>query len=102
MTSDMKGSVFAFQGNDFARNAAFALDLLIAERIAERNRDKAVARMFGVSLRMAKYLREGKHWTWESTPMQLVKAEPADDQMAVAAFPDLAGAAEVAEAEPHG
>jgi hypothetical protein len=39
---------------------------------------------------------------WESTPMQLVKAEPADDQMAVAAFPDLAGAAEVAEAEPHG
>jgi hypothetical protein len=28
----MKGSVFAFQGNDFARNAAFALDLLIAER----------------------------------------------------------------------
>jgi len=47
----------------------FALDLLIAERIAERNRDKAVARMFGVSLRMAKYLREGKHWTVDRLQM---------------------------------
>jgi hypothetical protein len=63
MTSDMKGSAFAYQGNDFAQNAAYALNLLVGERIAARNRDKAVARMFGVSLRMAKYLREGKHWT---------------------------------------
>jgi hypothetical protein len=63
MTSDLKGNAFAYRGNDFAGNAGFALDFLVAQRIAEQNRDKAVARMFGVSLRMAKYLREGKHWT---------------------------------------
>jgi hypothetical protein len=63
MTSDLKGNVFAYQGNDFAQNAGYALDLLVGERIAAQNRDKAVARMFGISLRMAKYLREGKHWT---------------------------------------
>jgi hypothetical protein len=63
VTSDMKGNSFAYQGNDFAGNAGLALDFLVGQRIAERNRDKAVARMFGVSLRMAKYLREGKHWS---------------------------------------
>jgi hypothetical protein len=36
VTSDMKGSVFAFQGNDFARNAAFA-------RKAHPARDSGVA-----------------------------------------------------------
>jgi hypothetical protein len=69
VASNMKGTVFAFQGNDFAGNAGFALDLLVGERIAVRNRDKAVARMFGVSLRMAKYLREGKHWTTDRLTM---------------------------------
>jgi hypothetical protein len=63
MTSDLKGNVLAYQGNDFAGNAGYALDLLVGERIGARYRDKAVARMFGVSLRMAKYLREGKSWT---------------------------------------
>jgi len=63
MTNDLKGNDFAYAGNDFARNAGFALDFLVAQRIAERNRDKAVARMFGCSMRTAKYLREGKHWT---------------------------------------
>ena len=65
MSSDIKGNVLAYEGNDFAGNAGFALDFLVAQRIAEQNRDKAVARMFGISLRMAKYLREGKHWTVE-------------------------------------
>lgn len=69
MSSDLKGNVIAFRGNDFAGNAGFALDFLIAQRIAERNRDKAVARMFGVSLRMAKYLREGKCWTVDRLTM---------------------------------
>ena len=63
MPSDIEGKDFAYAGNDFAGNAGFALDFLVAQRIAERHRDKAIARMFGVSLRMGKYLREGKHWT---------------------------------------
>jgi hypothetical protein len=63
MPSDIEGKDFAYAGNDFAGNAGFALDFLVAQRIAEQHRDKAVARMFGVSLRMAKYLRQGKHWT---------------------------------------
>jgi len=29
------------------------------------NRDKAIARLFGVSDRMARYLRCGQHWTVE-------------------------------------
>ncbi len=65
MTSNAEGSAFAFKGTDFALNAGLALDLLIGEP----NRDKLIARMFGVSLRTAKYLRTGKHWTVDRLKM---------------------------------
>ena len=44
---------------DYGQRAAIALDLLVPGP----HRDKAVARMFGVSVRTAKYLRTGKRWT---------------------------------------
>lgn len=47
--------------SDYGTRAALALD----ELLPHGNRDKAVQRLFDVSLRMAKYLRVGKHWTIE-------------------------------------
>jgi len=66
MNSDDKGNGFAQEGKesmaaDYGQRAATALDLLIPGP----HRDKSVARKFGVSVRMAKYLRAGKHWTAE-------------------------------------
>lgn len=46
---------------DYGQRAALALDRCIPGP----NRDKAVARLFGVSVRMAQYLRRGQHWTAE-------------------------------------
>lgn len=45
--------------SDYGQRAAVALDQLLPGE----HRDKIVARMFNVSLRMAKYLRAGQHWT---------------------------------------
>ena len=61
-----KGKDLAPNGNapmtaDYGRRAAAALDLLIPGP----HRDKAIARLFGTSVRMAKYLRSGRHWTAE-------------------------------------
>lgn len=47
--------------SDYGMRAALALD----ELIPPPHRDKAVQRLFDVSLRMAKYLRRGQHWTIE-------------------------------------
>lgn len=44
---------------DYGQRAASALDLLLPAP----HRDKTIARLFGVSVRMAKYLRAGRHWT---------------------------------------
>lgn len=46
---------------DYGQRAALALDRCVTGP----NRDKAVARLFGVSVRMARYLRCGQHWTAE-------------------------------------
>lgn len=44
---------------DYGQRAALALDRCIPGP----HRDKTVARLFGVSVRMAQYLRRGQHWT---------------------------------------
>jgi hypothetical protein len=54
-----KRSSLAIERNIFARNAGAALELLVNGP----HRDKLIARMFGVSIRMAQYLRAGKCWT---------------------------------------
>lgn len=46
---------------DYGQRAALALDRCVPGP----NRDKAVARLFGVSVRMAQYLRRGQFWTAE-------------------------------------
>lgn len=46
---------------DYGQRAALALDRCIPGP----NRDKAVARLFGVSVRRAQYLRRGQFWTAE-------------------------------------
>lgn len=46
---------------DYGQRAALALDRCIPGP----HRDKAVARLFGVSVRMAQYLRRGQFWTAE-------------------------------------
>src|SRR5215469_678637 len=51
----------AFNAVSLAQKAGDALDQLIPDQ----NRDKHVARIFGVSVRMAQYLRCGKCWTVE-------------------------------------
>lgn len=67
MASDPKRKDIAHQRNDgrmtadYGQRAALALDRCIPGP----NRDKAVARLFGVSVRMAQYLRRGQHWTTE-------------------------------------
>lgn len=45
--------------SDYGVRAAMALNQLLPGE----HRDKTVARMFNVSVRMAKYLRTGQHWT---------------------------------------
>lgn len=45
--------------SDFGQRAAMALDDLLPPQ----HRDKTVARLFDVSVRFAKYLRRGQHWT---------------------------------------
>lgn len=44
---------------DYGQRAAMALDALIPAP----HRDKTIARLFGISPRMAKYLRRGQFWT---------------------------------------
>ena len=65
MASEPTRKDFAHQRNgrrmtaDYGQRAALALERCIPGP----NRDKAVARLFGVSVRMAQYLRRGQHWT---------------------------------------
>src|SRR5688572_9462555 len=67
MASRQDGSVVANRGRrravtaDYGQRAAMALERCIPGP----NRDKAIARLFGVSDRMARYLRCGQHWTAE-------------------------------------
>jgi hypothetical protein len=44
---------------DYGQRAALALDRCVPGP----NKDKAVARLLNVSVRMAQYLRRGQHWT---------------------------------------
>lgn len=64
MATARKGNEIAQKGNgtmpsDYGMRAAIAIDRLVLGP----HRDKTVARLFGVSVRMAKYLRAGQHWT---------------------------------------
>jgi hypothetical protein len=64
MATPPTGKNFADQGKpkmtaDYGARAGMALDRLVPGP----HRDKAVARLLGVSVRMAKYLRAGQHWT---------------------------------------
>jgi hypothetical protein len=61
MASKPRGNDVAKRGTAFALNAGRAVNLLVSGP----NRDKTIARMFGVSVRMAKYLRTGRCWTVE-------------------------------------
>jgi hypothetical protein len=56
-----------------ASRAGAALDAMIPDS----NRDKIIARLFGVSVRMAQYLRCGKCWTVErlSTATEILGEE---------------------------
>lgn len=78
MASRQSGKDFAIRGKggrmtaDYGQRAALALDRCIPGP----NRDKAVARLFGVSVRMARYLRGGQHWTAE----RLTQASAAFDE----------------------
>lgn len=57
MTSDMGGNVVSEGGNEFG----LALETLFAGP----HRDKLIAQAFGITPRMVRYLRRGKHWTLE-------------------------------------
>src|SRR6185437_9960111 len=57
----LKRNEIAMERNEIALRAGFALDRLVPAP----NRDKTIARMFGVSVRMAVYLRAGQHWTMD-------------------------------------
>jgi hypothetical protein len=65
MASEPSGKIIANRGKggqmtaDYGQRAALALDRCVTGP----NRDKTVARLFGVSVRMARYLRCGQHWT---------------------------------------
>lgn len=64
MAIDPRGSAASQKGNhkmtaDYGQRAAIALDRCIPGP----HRDKEVARLFGCSVRFAKYLRRGQHWT---------------------------------------
>lgn len=64
MASDQKGKDFAQKCNgsmsaDYGIRAARAVTLLVPSR----HRDKMLQRAFDCSLRMAKYLAAGQHWT---------------------------------------
>lgn len=61
MSRAHKRNDIAMNGNTFALRAGSALDRLVSGP----HRDKTIARMFGVSPRMAQYLRAGLHWTIE-------------------------------------
>jgi uncharacterized protein (UPF0335 family) len=61
VASDPEGNKHAFEGNRFALHAAAAVNQIISGQHA----DKRTARLLGCSLRTAKYLRAGKHWTAE-------------------------------------
>lgn len=64
MASEPKGNSSArkvHRVSDYGARAAAALNDLLPGQ----HRDKRVARKFGVSLRTAKYLRAGQHWTTE-------------------------------------
>lgn len=45
--------------NEFAKRAALALNFLVSGP----HRDKRIARIFGCSTRMARYLCDGRHWS---------------------------------------
>jgi hypothetical protein len=61
MATMQDGTDPAMSGTTFGKRAGAALDALIPEK----NRDKVIARMFGVSPRMARYLRAGERWSVE-------------------------------------
>lgn len=66
MASDLGGKIVANRGKrsvtaDYGQRAALALERCIPGP----NRDKAIARLFNVSDRMARYLRCGQYWTAE-------------------------------------
>jgi hypothetical protein len=58
MATEKKRNVVAAM-SDFGIRAAVAIDSLLPGP----HKDKRVARLFGVSVRLAQYLRQGKHWT---------------------------------------
>lgn len=66
MATETGGSIASQKGRarmtaDYGQRAAIALDRCIPGPY----RDKQVARLFGVSVRFAKMLRAGQHWTAE-------------------------------------
>lgn len=64
MASDEKGKHIAQEGNmssDYGQRAGLAINFLVPGP----HRDKKIAGIFGVSVRLAKYLRAGRCWTVE-------------------------------------
>jgi len=64
MATEPEGNNFAQKGNrkmtsDYGQRAALAVNRLVPGP----HRDKAIARKLGCSVRFAKYLRAGQHWT---------------------------------------
>jgi hypothetical protein len=61
MASTLIRNDFSEKRNELAADAGLALERLFAGP----HRDKRIAQAFGITVRMAQYLRQGKHWTHE-------------------------------------
>jgi len=96
MARPLKRNEIAVERNVIALRAGSALERLIPAP----HRDKAIARLFGVSVRMAVYLRAGQHWTLDRLAEASAKLGSAFDVLLWQPEADVSAAREIsAEAE---
>jgi hypothetical protein len=79
MDSGSDGKGFAKTGNrsmsDYGMRAGFAITRLVPGP----HRDKILARIFGCSDRMVRYLRAGQHWTTDRLSLASAKIQGFDE-----------------------
>jgi len=63
MGSGPEGKDIAQKGNGTMSDYGIRAAVIIDRLVPGPHRDKTLARIFGCSLRMVKYLRSGRHWT---------------------------------------
>jgi hypothetical protein len=84
MASTLRGKAFPQDGK--TDDPAATLEMLFPEP----HRDKSIARAFGITTRMARYLRQGKHWTdGRKAQLALLLAQLASEQALVARLNEL-------------